>query len=505
MKITKKIKRLVDLALSDRVLTYVERQTIVKTAINSGISEKEINQYIDNALRKRLKSYTKEELQHCPFCGAQIPLVSDECLFCGNSLNNSTQSFHMETPPPFNISTEEEIINSENLKTAIESHDLRNCPDCGAPFPLISNICTSCGHVLHEKVSSDLNIKNLINNIKQSIQTLSESPNPTVFQILRFRIESIIMGLWLICIAIILLNTRSVAYAFLICPLPFIVSALSVIIPWRWTMGKDPEKSPVHIADQIYYNAVYNLEMYTRQIETLYGNNQEAKKLLKNYNDEINRQKTIRNQKHRNINITLVTLAALFTITMSITVPEPPPEPPISIRYNNFREQFPQIFSDLELSKKIKPLPKKNVNQPLDSFIIIESEADIKIDILSNDKSLPLDAYDLKMNPLYYILKVSNLKLKSTGTINHNADSAHLSLSLWDKNGTEVKMSIPLVIDTTNLFRDVLLLKRASNPYTIMRKGKGITYATFISDKKTANSDTLRMIIDNAEYFSINQ
>ncbi|MBO7141538.1 MAG: hypothetical protein J6V76_00275, partial [Bacteroidales bacterium] len=87
MKITKKIKRLVDLALSDSVLTYVERQTIVKTAINSGISEKEINQYIDNALRKRLKSYTKEELQHCPFCGAQIPLVSDECLFCGNSLN----------------------------------------------------------------------------------------------------------------------------------------------------------------------------------------------------------------------------------------------------------------------------------------------------------------------------------------------------------------------------------------------------------------------------------
>ena len=72
-------------------------------------------------------------------------------------------------------------------------------------------------------------------------------------------------------------------------------------------MGKDPEKSPVHIADQIYYNAVYNLEMYTRQIETLYGNNQEAKKLLKNYNDEINRQKTIRNKKHRSINITLVT------------------------------------------------------------------------------------------------------------------------------------------------------------------------------------------------------
>ena len=505
MKITKKIKRLVDLALSDRVLTYVERQTIVKTAINSGISEKEINQYIDNALRKRLESYTKEELQHCPFCGAQIPLVSDECLFCGNSLNNGTQSFHMETPPPLNISTEEEIINSENLKTAIESHDLRNCPDCGAPFPLISNICTSCGHVLHEKESSDLNIKNLINNIKQSIKTLSESPNPTVFQILLFRIESIIMGLWLICIAIILLDTNAVAWIFLICPLPLIGGALSVIIPWRLTKGKDPEKSPVHIADQIYYNAVYNLEMYTRQIETLYGNNQEAQKLLKNYNDEINRQKTIRNQKHRSINITLVTLAALFTITMSITMPEPPPEPPISIRYNNFREQFPQIFSDLELSKKIKPLPKKNVNQPLDSFIIIESEADIKIDISSDDKSLPLNAYHLKKNPLYYKLKVSNLKLKSTGTINHNANSAHLSLSLWDKNGTEVKMSIPLVIDTTNLLRDVLLREPKNNPNTIMRKGKGITYATFISDKKTANSDTLRMIIDNAEYFSINQ
>ena len=184
---------------------------------------------------------------------------------------------------------------------------------------------------------------------------------------------------------------------------------------------------------------------------------------------------------------------------MQIDIPEQPSEP-TPIRFNNFRKQYPQLFSDLELSKKIKPLPKTNVNQPLDSFITIESDADIKIDISSKYPSLPLAAYQLISNPLRYRLKVSNLKLKSTGVVNHNAASAHLSLSLWNKNRTEIKMSVPLVIDTTRLVRYEL-----SNAYTIMRKGKGITYATFISTKTSTNADTLRKIIYDAEYYTINQ
>jgi len=80
MAVSKKIVDLTRLALQDRVLTYTERQTIVKVALDEGISEQEINAFLDNMLAQRLKSFTKEELRNCPSCGGQIPLISDQCL-----------------------------------------------------------------------------------------------------------------------------------------------------------------------------------------------------------------------------------------------------------------------------------------------------------------------------------------------------------------------------------------------------------------------------------------
>ena len=147
MAISKKILDLAHLALSDRVLTYTERQTIVKAALEEGTPASEINSVLDNMLTQRLKSYTKEELRNCPHCGAQIPLISDTCLFCGGSLNSDSQP----TPPtPTVTGAEAEIIQHENLSTAAEHRNIKHCPDCGAPYPLVSNICPQCGHVLHE-------------------------------------------------------------------------------------------------------------------------------------------------------------------------------------------------------------------------------------------------------------------------------------------------------------------------------------------------------------------
>ena len=133
MSIPPKIANLTALALSDRILTYTERKTIVAAAVKEGVSEKEINQYLDDALSQRLKFYTKEELKSCPFCGAQIPLLSESCLFCGNELNNDNQLLH--NPPPFIEGTEAEIIRAENLRVAKENINLKTCPDCGAPYP----------------------------------------------------------------------------------------------------------------------------------------------------------------------------------------------------------------------------------------------------------------------------------------------------------------------------------------------------------------------------------
>lgn len=120
MPIPQKIVDLTKLALSDRILTYTERKTIVDVAVSEGVPETEIKQYLNNALKERLKYYTKEELTSCPFCGAQIPLISDECLFCGNELNNDHH-----TPPPFIKSREVDVINSkkQNRKERVKHNE----------------------------------------------------------------------------------------------------------------------------------------------------------------------------------------------------------------------------------------------------------------------------------------------------------------------------------------------------------------------------------------------
>ena len=102
MAISTNIKNLTDLALRDRVLTYKERQVIVEAALKEGTNIQEINAFLDDAYRERLKTYSKEQLKRCPHCGAQIPLVSDVCLFCGESLENTElQPNQTATPPTY--------------------------------------------------------------------------------------------------------------------------------------------------------------------------------------------------------------------------------------------------------------------------------------------------------------------------------------------------------------------------------------------------------------------
>ncbi|MBO4244290.1 MAG: zinc ribbon domain-containing protein, partial [Bacteroidales bacterium] len=202
MAISKKILDLAHLDLSDRVLTFTDRQTIVKAAMEEGTPEVEINAVLDNMLTQRLKSFTKEELRSCPHCGAQIPLISDTCLFCGGSLQSTNTKPNIPTPKI--TGTEAEIIQRENLDTAAYHRNLKQCPDCGAPYPLVSNICTQCGHVLHEQTDSVLNVKNLITNIQQSIDELKKTPQPTFWQVLWYRknIYTFLVALLLLALSI---------------------------------------------------------------------------------------------------------------------------------------------------------------------------------------------------------------------------------------------------------------------------------------------------------------
>jgi len=90
MAIPKKIKQLTELALKDKVLTQVERQTIVKAALEMGVPEKEIDAYIRQATDERIRTiYSKEEMTHCPYCGALTPLISNQCLHCFRDLREA--------------------------------------------------------------------------------------------------------------------------------------------------------------------------------------------------------------------------------------------------------------------------------------------------------------------------------------------------------------------------------------------------------------------------------
>ena len=312
MAISQRIIQLTQLALSDKVLTYVERQTIVNAAISEGIAEQEINEYLDSMLTEKLSQYDKTSLKKCPHCGAQIPLVSDTCLFCGGLLETGDAS-KPTTPPAFVTGAEADIIRGENLRTAQQSHDIRNCPDCGAPFPHISNICTSCGHILHEQTDSDLNIRNLISNINQSIKTLKEAPVPTVGEVLWFR-----YALVCFCVAavtlVLAINLSAHPTIMGIFEFISVIALYNAFKALKDDSSEELAKSPVRLADECYYNAVHDMEMYTRKIETLYGDNREAKDLLNEYAAIINAQKAQRAKSSRKLAIILAILVVLLFV-----------------------------------------------------------------------------------------------------------------------------------------------------------------------------------------------
>lgn len=296
---------LAHLALSDRVLTYTERQTIAKAAMEEGTPEEEINTVLDNMLTQRLKFFTKEELRNCPHCGAQIPLISDTCLFCGGSLQSTdTQPI---IPTPEITGAEAEIIQRENLDTAAEHRNLKHCPDCGAPYPLVSNICTQCGHVLHELTDSVLNVKNLIANIQQCIDDLKNTPQPTFGEVLSYRkhIYIFLMSLLFLAISLHMMRNgfadsdRQVFYGVIGLSFAFLIWA---IISAFITKKTPP---PATVADDKFFAALHRKEMYANQIATLYGNNEEAKAELKKLTWLTDSVKHKRDKRMRSLVITI--------------------------------------------------------------------------------------------------------------------------------------------------------------------------------------------------------
>jgi len=337
MAISNRIAQLTALALKDKVLTFVERQTIVKAAIEEGIAEDEINSYLNKALEERMKTYSKEELTSCPCCGGQIPLISDECFYCGAKLDTT-----VHPAEEVKISGEEaDIIRGENKKTADEQQNPTYCPDCGMQFPLISNICPSCGHVLHAHQGSDLNIRNLIANINDSITALQNSPMPTFKEVRKYN-----KGVIMLFTGTILL-TIAFSYPMVMGGFMIILAIFLSIKGVKGRLGKmfsGDTVSPVSAAEEAYYKALNERNMYIRLTNSIYGDNPEAKEYISKLGSEIGKAARIR-RKNRSKLITLFVMIALVGVLLLAV------RPSASSYYEEYLESDFTIFKTENTTK----------------------------------------------------------------------------------------------------------------------------------------------------------
>ena len=475
MSISKKIKDLTMLALKDRILTVVEKQTIVNAALKEGTSESEIIQYINKTLETHLKSYSKEDLTHCPHCGALIPLISDDCLFCGCSLSKGK---HDAVPPPLISGVEADIIKSENKNTADEKRNIKVCPNCGANFPLISNICGYCGHILHEQLDFDTNIKRLIGSIENSIKELKYAPNPSFFDVLKFRSQILLL------FAAAILLILSISYSSMTL---FMWSGVLMIVAFILLFVSKREYSPVTIADNAYYNALYAHEMFTRTVDSLYGENTEARQLLDKYAGEISVIKQNRNNNRKKIAIILILIIVVGFILPFVGVGA-------EKKYQINREKYSKEYELSEFRKIIKPFEVIPVHNYFSPYLRCESSGVLSIEILP-DVSVK-DFYLLGDNQKYR-LRFSGVKLVGTGNKLSNADTSKLAIAFWNSDN-KIVSSKYLVLDSLDNETNC-----DDNIFRVMQNGRGSYYADFVSMQWYNNIDSIKAIVDKAESFTL--
>ena len=472
MQIWPELHKLSTLALSDRVLTDLERHTIVNKAIRNGISSEEINQYLDDQLNLRLKSYTKVDLRDCPFCGAQIPLISDECMYCGKPLEHIEGSTNIA----FNISGKEaDIIRRENQRVEQERHGIKNCPDCGAPFPLISNICSSCGHVLHEHDENALNIKNLLGNMQRSIDRVNLASKPKAIQIIGYWFYYILLlfSVFGFIVGIIAENEAGKLISLIGFVFGVALMATNAVL--------SDTKSPVLIADGEYYKARHSYEMFARGVDTLYGDNKEAQDMLSKFSYTL---KQLKQQRYKNrirvdsfILITAIAILCCISYFGSNAGKEEKPHPVINIKTKDYWA--------LNFSKTLKPFPSVNgVETKLRDYMIVFEDAELTF-VLAADSDNE------------YHWKVNKVALKG------------INAQTWGfENILKKPIDIVLLDSTYNRIYTLRPNIVSKHPYLsysdIMNHSSKTYYADFWSKKQTSSDSLLKIIAQKAEYYQIN-
>ncbi len=412
-------------------------------------------------------------------------------------MSKKSKKTNQLTPPPHPAviarqhADAEAAIRSENLRIAEEHRNLRQCPDCGAPFPLVSNICPYCGHVLHEQRGEEFNIKNLLDNINASINTLKNAPKPTFHQVMTHWVELvfiyIVAAITILCVHYnymfsLFSHTFESETNGLMLIVVVVVAACAFLLHLSHSAKKqNPDISPLQQADNVYYSALHANEKYQRQIATIYGDNSEAKTLLEKLAAEIKAVQKVRNSNRLKLTMFLIgfTLIPLF---LYIVGPTP------RSRFETFRDEHKSSFNMSSYSKTLKPLPEHPIADSIANYLTVDSDAYLSFEIVK----FGYYGNDYKDN---LCIRLDHVKIGYKGDKIEHPDSCVLKAVLYDKNMKP--MSDSLVSYTERYyFEDTPL-------YTILRRGRSHYYESFASKKTYGLIDSLRRIADSAYYYSI--
>ncbi len=483
--ISKNLVDLVDLALTDAVLTQKEREVLVNAAAKEGISEQEINLYINNQLDKRLKQKSKADLKACPHCGAQIPLLAECCPYC----HYEYQEYHSRRSLDEIESYDANLIRAENAKTYNERENIGNCPNCGHPYPLISNICPACSHVLHYGDENKKNIERLTGKIFIRINELNLLPKVSIFHIIKYRHPEYCFVALATCTIALALNPNFGEYGtvpvldLILLMMGLFFFAPAFIFPFNqekaahfgfaypFTRGE----SPIGIRNKAVAQCKADLQSLENQIDTIYGADKECKAMLENLKKQSN--KALANSRTKTMgivfkNLLILGLMALLTVS-ALSSSEVRLDHLANFKFDS------ELESVMTRSKSLAAVEiEGNQLGRLNEYGQVDQPASIEPILMSD-------------NQVQY--RVENVLIKASGNkLTGNTDSTGLALMLLDKSYNRIGDSFFLICDND---QDVMQM---------MKSGKGEAYATFTTKGfNRIMMNDLEEGISNAKYYMI--
>jgi len=483
--IPQQIIELVNLALRDGILTFRERQTIVAEAEKLGISNNEINEFLDNSLKSKISKMERASLKHCPDCGGQIPLISDNCPFCGHVFETEETSI--------SNSKAAQIINQENVNTQEAAKNINSCPDCGAPFPILGNVCTHCGHILHEGQYSVFNIKNLISSMRESIVGMNKCTVST-FEMIKHR-----RYIYFAEISFLLF------IAFGNFQLPSIFSIVDVVLfilaitSYR-KLSKQTD-SPVEAADREYYQKRAESEKYNRHIDALYGKNKEAQFVLKDFNKALSDVETIRK---KNRGVIILVNAVLISLLFAMIFVAGNNQNMLLGNKKNYVQAYTSTERKVPVEFGIMDTKTGKLYKDQTTIKYLETDGSAVLTISNRSKNHGL----VRSEDSSYYLCLNNVHIKSSGIkCNSLTDTMCLVAQFFDKDGKFIKAPSLLMDEeyhSPNHYYHKLPNGEKLDFRNIIKNGKYEYYANFRTKKfGESQLDSVNNFMDRAYSFML--